>query len=330
MTKLLSRHGGQTRYAVLVAACILLIVLLKGSGSTSIEQSSTQQSPFPPNEILSNIPDVGIHLAKIWVNNSFVYGHLIQDDDSFQVKDEQVRSLEPGLSALWEHLLPACCKAGGYVIDVGSHFGYYALLGHSVGCKFIAFEPVPLFRSVLDFNLHLNGVNGTVYPYALGNEEKTVHIAVPTAGVLGTAHVTGDAGEEGVDVQQMRIDKLIPPSKMPSICMLKVDVEGWEPQIILSSKSLLETKKVKYIMMEFSPGYTQEGLEEMLKLLHSIGYSAIEVPWHLAKMGAPVGQITVDMVLEKGNEVDISTTEKRNEFIERITKVFNTNLWLTL
>jgi len=60
-----------------------------------------------------------------------------------------------------------------------------------MGCPFVAVEPVPTFRSVLDLNLHLNSWAdaGDVLPYAIGERPTTVRMEVPTKGILGTAHV---------------------------------------------------------------------------------------------------------------------------------------------
>lgn len=66
------------------------------------------------------------------------------DDDSYQVRNESIRALEPGLTASWLHKAGACCKRGGRVLDVGSHFGYVSWvwlfdLGNGVGWRRLPF-----------------------------------------------------------------------------------------------------------------------------------------------------------------------------------------------
>ena len=309
------------------------------SNAASGTSSSRSYRPLPPSA-LANMPTTGIQISRILTNNSFTYAFLAHDDDSYQVKDEEIRALEPGLSALWVHTLKSCCANGGTVLDIGSHFGYYALLGNSLGCDFVAIEPVPLFRSVLEFNLFLNNVKGTVYPYALGTQNGKLSMQVPKHGVLGTAHVVAeenkkelalDTNFEIVTVEQRRLDELVKPSEMPDVCMMKIDVEGFEPAVTLAANKLLETKKIRHIMMEFSPGYTTDGLLDMLTLFHEVGYSAVEVPWGLAKMHSAIPAIaSPEEVLRIDQIVDISTKQSRQAFIDKVKPVFNTNLWLTL
>lgn len=286
---------------------------------------------------VANIPTTGVQISRILTNNSFTYAFLAHDEDSYQVKDENIRALEPGLSALWVHKLKDCCAKRGMVLDIGSHFGYYSLLGNSMGCRFIAVEPVPLFRNVLHFNLFLNNVKGTVYPYALGTENGELTMVVPKHGILGTAHVIPDGEKEErakdsnfemITVEQHRLDELIKPEDVSHCCMMKIDVEGFEPSITLSARKIIESRKIPHIMMEFSPGFVSEGLLEMLKFFYEVGYEAIEIPWHLAKMNNAIPAISPDDVFHQGQIVDISTKESRQAFIDKVMPVYNTNLWL--
>ena len=48
---------------------------------------------------------------------------------------------------LWYRLTSECCaEDGGLVLDVGANLGYYALYAARIGCRVVAWEPIPLFQ----------------------------------------------------------------------------------------------------------------------------------------------------------------------------------------
>ncbi len=83
----------------------------------------------------------------------------------------------------------------------------YALLGASMGCSFVAVEPVPLFRALLELNIQLNPglpATGTVLPYAVGLENKGIQMQVgrasapPAVGLLCLRRAGGVLAWQGV------------------------------------------------------------------------------------------------------------------------------------
>ena len=42
-------------------------------------------------------------------------------------------------------------------------------------------------------------------------------------------------------------------------------MEGREPSVVLSAPRLFNTSRVQHVMLEFSPGYSREGLADMLR-----------------------------------------------------------------
>ena len=48
------------------------------------------------------------------------------------------------------------------MLDVGANFGYYAIYAALLGCRVIAWEPVPLFRAYLAQAVALNNVSHLV------------------------------------------------------------------------------------------------------------------------------------------------------------------------
>ncbi|KAL4444664.1 hypothetical protein ABPG77_002481 [Micractinium sp. CCAP 211/92] len=119
---------------------------------------------------------------------------------------------------------------GGLFVHADDDSCQYALLGASMGCSFVAVEPVPLFRALLELNIQLNPglpATGTVLPYAVGLENKGIQMQVPLHGSFGTAHVADSSaapGGEGLfGVDQRRLDDMLGALKsgcLHGACML--------------------------------------------------------------------------------------------------------------
>ncbi|KAG2452620.1 hypothetical protein HYH02_002857 [Chlamydomonas schloesseri] len=153
-------------------------------------------------------------------------------------------------------------------VDVGANFGWFTLMAARLGCRVVAYEPVPLFRAFLTFALHLNGLGGgrvLVRPVAASDVGggRRLRLVVPSRGIWGTAGVEGlniDGAIEGsksetIEVDAVRLDE--EDALMAAgarVAALKVDVEGWEPAVIRGAEGLLKRGSVEDIIMEYSPG----------------------------------------------------------------------------
>ena len=63
---------------------------------------------------------------------------------------------------MWHYRLKHSCRrpdgSRGLVLDVGGNFGWYSLYAASMGCRVIAWEPVPLFRDFFKYGVAINGL----------------------------------------------------------------------------------------------------------------------------------------------------------------------------
>lgn len=177
--------------------------------------------------------------------------------------------IEPGLTWIWHKVLKARCAAQpdgrALVLDIGGNFGYYSLLAASMGCRVIAWEPVPKFAAFFRYGLLRNLFAGAVelrsrVVAAQGGVNLT--LIVPTTGIWGTAGIGGanlDAGQraaatEAVSAPAERVDDAVPPQR---VLMMKVDVEGFEPGVLVSAKGLLKRGLVENLVMEYSPAVAE-------------------------------------------------------------------------
>ena len=137
-----------------------------------------------------------------------------------------------------------------------------------MGCRVIAWEPVPLFQSFIRYNLQLNNVSHLVELRGCILSDKDglkQDMQVPTTGVWGTASVSGinqnpTGFHQKIPVTSERLDSVV----KEDVLLLKLDVEGYEPFVFRGLKAFMYQnsrgtikRKVDNIIMEYSPGIAE-------------------------------------------------------------------------
>jgi FkbM family methyltransferase len=116
-------------------------------------------------------------------------------------------------------------------IDVGAHVGLWAMQLAKRFRVVRAFEPVASYRECLA----INAPEAVVYPFALGARSGRVAMHVPklNGGLdTGGTHVGGD-GECNVDL------KTLDSFDFQNVDFLKIDVEGFEDQVIAGARETI-------------------------------------------------------------------------------------------
>jgi len=167
---------------------------------------------------------------------------------------------------------------GDTIIDIGANLGYYSLLfAKWVGKegKVHSVEPVPMYNKIFREKAKKYG-NITLYPYALGNEEKEVElVSVISSGYLrtGLSHIYNpekDANKtHGFRVSaQMKIASRL-FEHIPKIDYIKIDIEGDEFIVLSDMKDLIQ---------KYKPVIQVEMNDHRIKdMLYQLGYSAFQV-----------------------------------------------------
>ena len=169
--------------------------------------------------------------------------------------------------AIVRHLRP-----GDVAFDVGSHFGYFALLMSSAvtpGGRVVCFEPDPEIVPTLERNLARNSPGRA--------DVAAVNAAV--AGSAGTRRFArggqtsrGSLSDSGdVEVRAPTPDAAVAEHGVPKL--VKVDVEGAEPWVLRGAEAIIRRSRELTIVVEFRPTLPQGGLEplEALALYRSLG-----------------------------------------------------------
>lgn len=162
-------------------------------------------------------------------------------------------------------------KSGGCFIDVGANIGFLTLAAAAkVGDsgKVYAFEPVTSTADLLRANIDINGFQQIeMHQHALGNENKRAEI-FPEKLNRGGASIINKRSETGEEIQIKKLDDL---DIVETVHMMKIDVEGFEWEVLKGSEQLIR-RDLPVLIVEFSQERNNKGNSfEMIDWLKSIG-----------------------------------------------------------
>jgi FkbM family methyltransferase len=134
-------------------------------------------------------------------------------------------------------------------VDVGANIGVYSVLASGItGAKSIAFEPIPSTFANLKRNINYNNLQDKteLYNLGVGDKEETL-IFSNTLDAIN--HVINDNAFGG-PVTEVPVDSLDNLFRGKNINLLKIDVEGFEANVINGATLTLERPELKIIIME--------------------------------------------------------------------------------
>jgi FkbM family methyltransferase len=124
------------------------------------------------------------------------------------------------------------CPDGAVFLDVGAHWGFYALLAHRKGWfeRIVAFEPDPVNYAQLQANLFLNRATGAVeaLKLAASDREATFGLQVDSRNRGGAQLVA--ASRDIVTCQAVRLDTRL--DFAGKLLVVKMDVETHEEEAL--------------------------------------------------------------------------------------------------
>ncbi len=151
----------------------------------------------------------------------------------------------------------------GLVVDVGANIGYYSLLAAGRGVKVWAIEPEEINFSILSKNMRVNGYETRIKLMKVALGERVGYVRLKKSERNFGAHRV--VKDEGGRVKIVRLDDLIDER----VEVLKIDVEGWEPGVIMGAKRLI--KKWRPVMfLEFDGRKWDGDCEKMIRFLRGV------------------------------------------------------------
>jgi len=160
-------------------------------------------------------------------------------------------------------------------IDIGANVGSYTILAASeVGADTISFEPIPETFEVLNRNIRLNDIKGKVKTYCVGLGAKE-DVLKFTNSQDTLNHVAIDNNKETTEVPIKRLDEIV-EIKHPTLT--KIDVEGFESEVLKGMKLALENSNLKAMIIELNGVSKRYGKldDETHKKLLSFGFNPFQ------------------------------------------------------
>jgi FkbM family methyltransferase len=198
---------------------------------------------------------------------SFIYRSVDYDDLNMMCR-ENLKYWESSSREIFSTLsLTSECA-----VDIGSYTGVYTLVAGKTNKKIktISFEPNPDLYAALAKNIKINRLrNFKLEQLALDNEigSAILYLNHDQHTSIGSLIKSSTAGKQ-VSVKKTTLDAYCQENKVDFIDLMKIDVEGYETNILEGSKVTLR-KCSPIILME---ALTSNSLEDQYHYLKQFGY----------------------------------------------------------
>lgn len=161
---------------------------------------------------------------------------------------------------------------GEVVVDIGANIGYYTLeFARTVGAegRVYAFEPHPENFKMLSKNIEVNGYHN-IAPIQAALSDHAGDLLLECNAVNHECHhLSTAAGQRAIRVHTLTLDEYFGPT-IPTISLVKLDVEGYELHVIRGMRRLLTANQRIRLVVEFAPKYLRRAGVRPRDLLHEL------------------------------------------------------------
>jgi len=198
---------------------------------------------------------------------------------------------------------------GDLVIDAGANIGYMTVLMALVAGpkgRVHAFEPHPELFQILKTNVgnaaRLHGIaNVELHQAALGDRPGTATLSMPDGfganDGIATIVQDGSAGANTVTVVQETLDGVLGEA---IATVMKLDVEGFEYQVLQGAIRALQAKRIRHVLFEDH----NSANSEVVRLFQELGYAVYSLGWTIRGIVlAPIAQGSLAVAYEAPNFV---------------------------
>jgi len=180
-------------------------------------------------------------------------------------------------------LMTKILRKGDIFLDIGSNYGIYSLIAARKVCpsgKVYAIEPVAKTFERLERNIKLNKFKN-IFPFrlAVSSSNGTLPMKISQEGYDAWNSLAKPTRGDNYDieiVETQRLDDFIQANKlMGKIKMVKIDVEGWEYEVLNGGLEFFSEQGVLIVQIEFNEDALQgagSSSEMLIKKLTSLGY----------------------------------------------------------
>lgn len=163
-------------------------------------------------------------------------------------------------------------KKGDLFGDIGANVGVFSVLASSTGANSLAVEPIPHTFEVMKKNIALNNYENRILSQRLGVGDKVTTLKfLNNFDVINGVCKFQDQVENTIDVEVSTLD-IIFKDRVPDI--LKIDVEGYEWNVLQGGANVLSNKQLKAIIIETN--VNEEQVDSVHQKLIEHGFAIYE------------------------------------------------------
>lgn len=174
---------------------------------------------------------------------------------------------------------------GAAVVDVGANVGVYTVAAsRAVGRagSVHAFEPVSRTFELLHRNVELNALRNVVLERAAVSDTAGIaQVTVNRESGLSSLGATGRGKVVGSEVVTcVTLDAYADAHSLRDVCVLKIDVEGFEGHVLRGARRLLERTRGIAVLAELADrNFSALGLDpgEVIRWMRALGFVAWQV-----------------------------------------------------
>jgi FkbM family methyltransferase len=169
------------------------------------------------------------------------------------------------------------------ILDIGANIGHFACFFHDVlpQANIYSFEPLKDAYAELQRNIK-SSINIQAFNYGLGNKNETLSMhkssyspssSLLEMGELHKAAFPHTANHSTEPIEIRRLDEVVDEFTVKDNLLIKIDVQGYEDQVIYGAENVIPRAKIIIIETTFMPLYVGQPLfDDIYTLLHDRGF----------------------------------------------------------
>lgn len=173
-------------------------------------------------------------------------------------------------------------SSGNTCLDIGANIGHHTIIMSQCAGdtgKVFAYEPIPKISKQMGESLELNNIkNVTILSDALSNKEGNLALHLGTTNI-GASSLIGEGSDDTIAVSVKTLDQY----NYKKIDFIKIDVEGYEYNVLLGGEKTIKQSRPK-IIFEYSPIYYRKynpaHIKDLLNFFQENNYEMIDLEDH--------------------------------------------------
>lgn len=242
-----------------------------------------QQPALPPPYLGEELVSIDTDAGPLWIPRS---------DGVMRPFLEDRGTWEPEEGALLSRFF----KPGLRFLDVGANVGYFSLLvgTRCPGAVIHAFEPHPLTSQILALNAWASGRDITPYAMALSAGERMLALSTADSN-LGDTRSRVETSATMLS-PAAPLDEILPDAQFD---LVKIDVQGFEPEVIAGMSGMRARSRGVVIVAEFWAAALRERGLQPVEVLRGYAAEGFEVRVHVGDNIAKMTPVEIVRVCDE-------------------------------